>query len=130
MIVDFYIVMIVQCFLTLAVSDLTPLSIVTQPAMGYARQALIVQPVIKVNAAGTGIVVEAEVRDSSNQDMRLFGNPVQQAESGFANFTNLGFFLAGEYRLSFTIAGQGTVNSDMFSIQVLIEQSFSFIFVG
>ena len=100
-------------------SDVTaadyPLQILKEPQFGYARQSLIVQPVIKVE--GTAQRVQAFAGNSSSA---FFGRNIIDIVSGFANFTDLGFSIPGEFKITFSADGIGNVESDNIIVKVML----------
>ena len=95
-------------------SDVTAdftLRISKEPQFGYARQSLIVQPVVKVEGASQRVQAFAGISSAA-----FFGNNIV---SGFANFTDLGFSQPGEFKITFSADGMGTVDSDYIFVKVL-----------
>ena len=82
------------------------LLILQQPADGYARQALIHQPVLVLlppsSSSSSPVVVQATIvplsNTSSNINSGLFGNTDIAASGNTVNFTDLGFMSPGKYR--------------------------------
>jgi hypothetical protein len=89
------------------------LQILTQPGLAYARQVMVVQPVIKANPS----VQSVEVR-TVNGTLGLFGKNIMQTKSGFANFTDLGFQNPGVYVLVFNADGTQGIRSSPIFVQV------------
>ncbi len=90
------------------------IKILQQPQYGYARQRLLVQPAIYVE--GDARIVQAY---AGNYSANFFGNNIIEVVSGFANFTDLGFRIPGEFIITFNADGIGNVYSNPFVVQVL-----------
>jgi hypothetical protein len=90
------------------------LRVLQEPQFGYARQSLIVQPAIKVE--GPARLVQAF---AGNYSAFFFGKNIIDIVSGFANFTDLGFRIPGEFKITFSADGIGSVDSKNFTVKVV-----------
>ena len=102
------------CLAVLAGGDDT-LEILIQPQLGYARQSLVVQPVIRVTADAQTIQA---IPFPANTSLGFFGNNIVIVQYGLANFTDLGFQNEGVYSLSFSADGLGETISNPIVVQV------------
>ena len=89
------------------------LQVVTQPQMGYARQILCVQPIIRVKTAAHTVQALP-----TNNTIGFFGTKMITVESGFANFTDLGFQYEGIFVLKFNADGMDEILSSPILVQV------------